>query len=309
MYSLLKATKTCQVCKKSFSNGKALGGHMRAHTRKLSAGSSSSTGSVTPSLRPCNNLGASYRSHETVLVRSVHTSEVVGGPNLDLNKEGEQQITAKRKIVVVDLEEEDSTESRSDITIEESALCLLQMKSDPSEYFQNPKSIDSLVSTRKGKDTEKYIEIDSEEDQEDSDEYVAEDEDEDDEDEDIKFLISDVGDLTGDSEEDEDDYADENAYYGGKERRGKKQSKYTCDICGQVLHSYQALGGHRTSHRNKRLKISDKNHSVEDGPVVRRSYECQICNRVFASGQALGGHKKIHYTFLAPPKYLSTSTK
>ncbi|CAH8280447.1 unnamed protein product [Arabidopsis lyrata] len=305
MYSLLKATKTCQICKRSFSNGKALGGHMRAHTRKLSAGSSSSTGSVTPSLRPCNNLGASFRPPETVLVRSVHTSEVVGGPKPDLNTEGEQQITAKRKIVVVDLEEEDSTESESDITIEESALCLLKMKSDPTEYFQNPKSIDSLVSTRKKKDTEKHIVIDSEDDdQEDSDEYVAEDEDEDedDEDEDIKFLTSDMGDLTGDSDEDEDDYDDENAYYGGKERRGKKQSKYTCDICGQVLHSYQALGGHRTSHRNKRLKISDKNHSAEDGPVVRRSYECQICNRVFASGQALGGHKKIHYTFHAPPK-------
>jgi len=277
---------------------------MRAHTRKFSPGSSSSTSSITPSLRPCNNLGASFRRpHETVLARSVHTSEVVGDPKPDLNNEGEQQTIAKRKIVV-DLEKENSIESESDITIEESALCLLQMKDDNmSEYLQNLKSIDSLVSIRKGKDIENYIEIDSDEDHEDSDdEYVAEDEDEDHEDEDVKFLTSDVENQTGDNDEDDDDYGDENAYYSRKKRRYKKQSKYTCDICGKILRSYQALGGHRTSHRYKRLKIFDKNHSGEDGPVVRRQYECQICNRMFASGQALGGHKKIHYMFLAPAK-------
>ncbi|KAG7606899.1 putative transcription factor C2H2 family [Arabidopsis thaliana] len=304
MYSLLKKTKICQVCKKSFSNGKALGGHMRAHTLKFFPGSSSSTGSITPSLRSCNNLGASFRRpNETVLARSVHTSEVVGGPKPDLNKEAEQRTTVKKKIVV-DLEEENSIESESDITIEESALCLLQMKDDNmSEYLQNLKSIDSLVSTRKGKDTENYIEIDSDENHEDSDdEYVVEDEDEDNEDDDVKFLTSDVENLIGDSDEDDDDYGDENAYYGGKRKRGKKQSKYTCDTCGKVLRSYQALGGHRTSHKYKRLKISNKNHFGEDGPIVRRQYECQICNRMFASGQALGGHKKIHYMFLAPAK-------
>lgn len=302
MYSLLKETKTCQVCKKSFSNGKALGGHMKSHPRKLAA--ESSTGSIIPSLRPRNNLGANFRPHETVLVRSVHTNEAVSGRTPDLNKEGEQQVTGAKRKIVIDLEEVSSTESLCDLTVEQTALCLLEMKDMWSEDGQNPKSIDStLVPTRKGKDTEEYIEIDSEEDDEDSDdEYVVEDEDN--EDGDVKFLTSDVRNLTGDSDEDDDNYADENAYYGTKERRGKKQSKYMCDICGKVLRSYQALGGHRTSHRNKRLKIS----ADKDMPVVRRHYECQICNRVFESGQALGGHKKVHYAFLQP-SYFSTSAK
>ncbi|EOA12449.1 hypothetical protein CARUB_v10028614mg [Capsella rubella] len=291
MYPLLNQEKTCQVCKKSFSNGKALGGHMKSHTRQFSA--ELSTGSSLPSLRPRNNLGANFRRpHETVLMRSALTNEAASGRTPDLTKEGEQEVTAAKGKIFIDLEEEISTESLCGITSEQNALCLLQMKTMWSG--QNPKS------TKEGKDTEEYMEIDSEEDVEDSDdEYVAE-EQEDNEDGDVKFLTSDVGYLTADS----DEYADENAYYGTKERRGKKQSKYMCDICGKVLRSHQALGGHRTSHRNKRLKISGEDGSV----VVGKRYECQICNRVFESGQALGGHKKVHYAFLSPINF-STSAK
>ncbi|XP_010477786.1 PREDICTED: zinc finger protein ZAT1-like [Camelina sativa] len=292
MNSLLNQKRTCQVCKKSFSNGKALGGHMKSH-RKLSP--ESSTSSITSSLRSRINLGANFRTHETVMMRSVHTNEVVGGQTPDLNQEGEQQVTTLKKKLVLELDKENSTESP--------ALCLLQMKDMWSKSYQTPKSNDSLISTREGKDIEKYIEIDSEEDKEDSDdEYVVEDEDNEDGDA-LKFLTSDVGYLTADSDKNDDNYGDENAYYGAKERKGKKQSKYMCDICGKILRSYQALGGHRTSHSNKKLKISD-----QDVPAVRQHYECEICKRVFESGQALGGHKKIHYMFLQPFNF-STSAK
>lgn len=291
MYSLVQKTKTCQVCKKSFPTGKALGGHMRSHTRTLSApNAESATVPTIPTLQQTSNkLGANFKPHETVLVRSIHTNEVGVGPKPDLkSEEGGQQITGKRKILV-DLNKVYSPESQCSLTVEEeSALCLIEMsKGKRPAYCPSPKSIDPcLVSTRKGKEkyTEKYIQIDSEDD---------------DEDEDVKFLTSDVGILTEDNDEDDED----ETYLVAREEKGKKE--YDCDICGKVLRSYQALGGHRTSHRNKRLKICEKNDQAvkpENGEVVRRQYGCEICGRVFESGQALGGHKKVHYLFLQPSR-------
>ncbi|XP_006394501.2 zinc finger protein ZAT1 [Eutrema salsugineum] len=283
MYSLLKETKTCQVCKISFPNGRALGGHMRSHTQKLSASNAeSATGSTIPSQQTSNKLGAKFRRPlETVLMRSVHTSTEVGAcpkPDLKTEEGGQRQITGKRK-VVVDLE--DSSESDSCLTDEEGALCLVAMSEGKRpENCQKPKAIDRrLVSTQKGK--EKY-------------EHVA------------NLLTSNVGTIAEDHDDDDDDDGGDvddgdETYKVETEKKCKK--KYKCDTCGKVLRSYQALGGHRTSHRNKRLKLCEKNDQAvkpENGLVVRRHYKCDICDRVFESGQALGGHKKVHYLFLKP---------
>ncbi|KAF8050155.1 hypothetical protein N665_2036s0006 [Sinapis alba] len=259
MYSLLKETRTCQVCKKSFPNGRALGGHMRSHTRTLSA----SKGSTVPSLKTPTKLGANIRPNETVLMRSVHTSEVGPEPHLK-REEGRQQRTCKRKIVV------DSDECQSSLTAdEEAALCLVAMsKGERPANSQNWNAIDRLLSTPNEKEeyTRKYIDIDSDDDDDKEDKY--------------KFV-----------ENEDEDHDDDETYLVEKEKQCKK--KFTCDICGKVLQTYQALGGHRTSHRTKRLKICDKN-----GQPMVRHYKCEVCGRVFGSGQALGGHKKVHYLFL-----------
>ncbi|KAG2263631.1 hypothetical protein Bca52824_070710 [Brassica carinata] len=87
MYSLLNETRNCQVCKKSFPNGRALGGHMRSHSRKISASNAkSATGSTVPTLKTPTKLAANIRPNETVLMRSVHTSEVGREPDLKREK-------------------------------------------------------------------------------------------------------------------------------------------------------------------------------------------------------------------------------
>lgn len=295
MHSLLKKTKNCQICKKSFSNGRALGGHMRSHYRALPVSNAepSATGSAIPSLQTSNKAGGKFRPLETVLMRSVQVGEVGVGPKPDLKREeGGQQTTGNRKIVE-DLEEVSSIESDISFTTEEgAALCLVAMSK-----FKRPsipydlKSVDRAVSARKRKDTEKYIVIDSEDDEEDN-EHVEQVED-------VKVLTSSVETLTEDNDEDDDD----EIYLVAREK--PRKGKYKCETCGKILSSYQALGGHRTSHRNKRLKTGDSNGQAvkpKNRSVVRGQYECQICGKVFESGQALGGHKKIHYVFLQPCK-------
>ncbi|KAG6406861.1 hypothetical protein SASPL_134473 [Salvia splendens] len=74
--------------------------------------------------------------------------------------------------------------------------------------------------------------------------------------------------------------------------------KYKCSVCDKAFGSYQALGGHKASHR----KLSaDHNHAAAATGTASaasgggRTHECSICHKSFATGQALGGHKRRHY--------------
>ncbi|XP_076921414.1 uncharacterized protein LOC143582812 [Bidens hawaiensis] len=80
--------------------------------------------------------------------------------------------------------------------------------------------------------------------------------------------------------------------------------KFECMTCNKSFHSYQALGGHKASH--KKLKEGlDSKPEEDDNTIENKSFfdhnqpatklhECPICFKVFSSGQALGGHKRSH---------------
>ncbi|MGI4694212.1 C2H2-type zinc finger protein, partial [Klebsiella pneumoniae] len=74
---------------------------------------------------------------------------------------------------------------------------------------------------------------------------------------------------------------------------------YTCTVCNKAFASYQALGGHKASHRKLNgTTTSDTNSATTTSAATTatitsgRSHECSICHRCFPSGQALGGHKR-----------------
>lgn len=86
---------------------------------------------------------------------------------------------------------------------------------------------------------------------------------------------------------------------------------YKCSVCGKSFPSYQALGGHKTSHRkpvSNNNNNDDGNNSISNGSVINsgnisnglvgqsgKTHKCSICFKSFPSGQALGGHKRCHY--------------
>ncbi|CAL4898247.1 unnamed protein product [Urochloa decumbens] len=98
--------------------------------------------------------------------------------------------------------------------------------------------------------------------------------------------------------------------------------RHACSVCGKAFPSYQALGGHKASHRAKPpapvtpspaagslIKAEEedsKNHhaaapssSLSAGSAGagegKAAHECNVCGKAFPTGQALGGHKRCHY--------------
>lgn len=88
---------------------------------------------------------------------------------------------------------------------------------------------------------------------------------------------------------------------------------YECKTCGKCFSTFQALGGHRASHKKPKLSIppatADETKTAmmtEDSillsmntfslPVAAKArlHECSICGAVFNTGQALGGHMRRH---------------
>ncbi|XP_054778595.1 zinc finger protein ZAT10-like [Prosopis cineraria] len=72
---------------------------------------------------------------------------------------------------------------------------------------------------------------------------------------------------------------------------------HRCTVCNKVFSSYQALGGHKASHRKSSSEsaAAADNASTSSGTGTGRMHECSICHKVFPTGQALGGHKRCHY--------------
>ncbi|CAH9058001.1 unnamed protein product [Cuscuta europaea] len=87
-----------------------------------------------------------------------------------------------------------------------------------------------------------------------------------------------------------------------------QELSYKCTVCDKSFCSYQALGGHKASHR-KHILGADESHPSTSASITvavagsnvsalnptGKPHECSICHKSFPTGQALGGHKRRHY--------------
>ncbi|KAG2611210.1 hypothetical protein PVAP13_4KG141300 [Panicum virgatum] len=74
-------------------------------------------------------------------------------------------------------------------------------------------------------------------------------------------------------------------------RRRRRQDAFECRTCGRRFATFQALGGHRTSHLRRRPPAATKSHRPKQ-PVA--AHACAACGLGFPTGQALGGHMRRH---------------
>lgn len=71
---------------------------------------------------------------------------------------------------------------------------------------------------------------------------------------------------------------------------------FECKTCNRQFPSFQALGGHRASHKKPRLAVTgvDEMNMLLHNESKPKTHECSICGMEFAIGQALGGHMRKH---------------
>lgn len=81
---------------------------------------------------------------------------------------------------------------------------------------------------------------------------------------------------------------------------------FSCKTCDKNFPSFQALGGHRASHKKPKLMESTGNLlKLPNSPSKPKTHQCSICGLEFPLGQALGGHMRRHR---APHNVDTTST-
>lgn len=85
----------------------------------------------------------------------------------------------------------------------------------------------------------------------------------------------------------------------GETDQGKRV--FACKTCNKEFPSFQALGGHRASHKKPKLMTMassgedfDQAQMPPASPKKPKTHECSICGLEFAIGQALGGHMRRH---------------
>ena len=71
---------------------------------------------------------------------------------------------------------------------------------------------------------------------------------------------------------------------------GQNAAVFQCKTCNRLFSSFQALGGHRASHKRPRTAADEPKDAAES----KKMHECGLCGQVFSSGQALGGHMRRH---------------
>lgn len=115
---------------------------------------------------------------------------------------------------------------------------------------------------------------------------------------------------------------------------------YECKTCNRRFPSFQALGGHRASHKKPNYKPNEEkksvvsvmeqeedqfnamstilslhipnrvvcNNSITNCIKTNKVHECSICGAEFSSGQALGGHMRRHRAIASTSTTPSTTT-
>ncbi|RAL37430.1 hypothetical protein DM860_000124 [Cuscuta australis] len=82
-------------------------------------------------------------------------------------------------------------------------------------------------------------------------------------------------------------------------------ASFACKTCDKKFASFQALGGHRASHKRARLVAGPTPGGERDGGEAgnnsnsnsnkgKQMHCCSICGVEFTMGQALGGHMRRH---------------
>ncbi|KAA8522221.1 hypothetical protein F0562_012894 [Nyssa sinensis] len=257
----------CKLCSRSFSNGRALGGHMRSHLATLPVPPKIQQQQVDDQLGDGTESSSSLFSSDEEERETEEKAMVYGlreNPKKSFKLVDPEFLDAGS--VVQDRESE--TESNRNPTRRRSKRTRKMGVAEDQETkskLRKPSSTESMdelepVSSISDTSTEEDVALC------------------------LMMLSRDTW-----SSDDSDEL-----------KLSQTQGKYQCETCKKVFRSFQALGGHKTSHK----KINDESEQprqIGSHNADKKVYECPFCSKVFGSGQALGGHKRSHFLVSSTP--------
>ncbi|MCD7468367.1 hypothetical protein HAX54_006455 [Datura stramonium] len=279
--------KTCKLCSRKFANGRALGGHMRSHMMNLhiqqeeekqikNHHQQQQISDETESI-PSSSWSSEEEEEENgEKGKILNSSEFSGG---ELGGGG-----ADDSVVVLPDKESETESSKNPTRFRRSKRVRKSRKpnfvkiTDYSSLVET-EPVSSISETSPEEDVAHCLMMLS------RDKWIT------------KKQKQEV-DFYSDDEEKEGEEEEENSEDSGVQvkviAKTRGRGKYRCETCNKVFRSYQALGGHRASHKKIKVSSSNNNEVVESVAVEEKIHECPVCYRVFSSGQALGGHKRSH---------------
>ena len=270
----------CKLCSRTFGNGRALGGHMKAH---LAIAKSQQKQFTQP-----DSFSSSESEEEKALINYVlrenpKKSLKVADPEFSFIRETEFVIVQDR---------ESETESKNNPTRQQRSKrnrkhnnnqdFLQQKKPKPSfmvpttpSQFTEQEPVSSVSDTSPEEDVAMCLMMLS------RDKWSRK--------------MNNINNVEQDEEEE-----------GSVEKISKVKllkrvrGKHLCENCGKTFRSSRALGSHKSICCRDEAKKNGNGNGNDD-----KIFECPFCFKVFGSGQALGGHKRSH--LMIPSSSTSTA--
>ncbi|XP_073271081.1 uncharacterized protein [Primulina huaijiensis] len=271
---------SCKVCFRSFTNGSALGGHVRSHLKSFY---------VSKQERE-HNSSEKVGDLRSVESRSSISSQYLS-QKLDDGTDEEKGVDPEFSSVLIQDGESDTDSSKDHSICRRSKRVRDSRTSEFSRF--GTRSFSGLIKKSKFGDEAKKCAATPEED--------------------VAYCLMMMSRDKWERHENKLNLYIEKYKFGddfcgdpdvSKVRKNKVRRKYRCVTCNKLFRSYQALGGHMASHKKIRHCPSNIESSSEiadsgggSSAVVEEEkvHECPFCERVFSSGWALGGHKRSHF--------------
>ncbi|PON93030.1 TFIIH C1-like domain containing protein [Trema orientale] len=283
----------CKLCHRSFANGRALGGHMKAHLATLPLPPKTNTAIDPPS-------SSSYSSPQEEEEEEEEEVEV---------EEAEAEVEEEDKALAYGLRENPKKSFRladPEFSFAVDAGSVIQDRESETESSRNPTRRRSKRNRRPFVAAEmkkaklrrpSWVDSPAEPEPVSSVSDTSPEEDvamclmmlsrdvwmrvENEEQDHHKTIIRAVNGPQQQEQEEEQEIV--------KLKRVGAKQKHRCEKCNKVFRSHQAMCGHKKICFRNETEAKNAGFGADD-----KIFQCPYCYKVFGSGQALGGHKRSH---------------